>query len=963
MIEGTKLVGRAAEVADLEAEWRRAAAGELRCVLLTGDAGVGKTSLANDVVVRHAPGATILSARARPLGGVASFGLWAEALDTYLRELSPAEITELCGGPLDDLASLLRSVAAVRGATPDREPPRSRLLESLGTLLGNLARRRPVVAVLDDMHQADASSWDLLHYLALRFPRTPALVVATARPGELADQPLAVRVLLELEQEGALRRLDIEPLGQESLRELAEDVMGRAVGKDVVDWVSERSQGIPLYAVGLLRALREEGGVPRPGLRLLPEELTARIRARVGLLDGEAVAVLDLLAVAGGRVELGELVRYTDRSLEALSPVLERLTRTRLVTEEERARRVGYEVAHPVIRDTIYDGIGGARRLVLHRQVGRVLLIAGRLGEAALHFARSAVAGDDEALEVLQEALRQAEERGAYREGMRVLAALVDLLPPGDRRWLAVADALFEGAEWVVDHRADADTRTAVAALREIDALLGADADLARRGAVKARLASFLSWGTGDVTAAAAAAEEAVALHQRAGEPRLARLAALELAYARGLAGDVPALGEGAAAVLAEAEAAGDEDVALRAMGVLGTVELYRGRFAAGRDALQRSIDLARRRGQTYRVTWGLMSLGWCLGYEGRLAEAWEAFEETKRSNPAWRDANVLEIESNIRWLAGDYHGALACAREAISLNPGAQSFRRGQGLCYAVLSAVELDQVGDARRDAEAAARVYGGRTWFFGLDFVLHAEGVLAWRQGRHPEALTALRRAADGMLGKDTWALAGPVLLDLAEVAAEAGEVDTATGAAERLAAIAGRTDRDLYRALADLAAAWAILARGDRAPAAEPARSAADRLRPLGYQGFLGRALVASARALEPRDEPGAMAVLQEAAAVFTDIGAAWRRDRALSDLKGFGRAGRRAADAALGVTSLTARELEVARLAAQRLTSAEIAGRLFISHRTVEGHLANVYVKLGVNSKPDLARKLAELSLA
>jgi len=170
MIEGTRLVGRAAEVADLEAEWRRAAAGELRCVLLTGDAGVGKTSLANDVVARHAPGATILSARARPLGGVASFGLWAEALDTYLRELSPAEITELCGGPLDDLASLLRSVAAVRGATPDREPPRSRLLESLGTLLGNLARRRPVVAVLDDMHQADASSWDLLHYLALRFP-------------------------------------------------------------------------------------------------------------------------------------------------------------------------------------------------------------------------------------------------------------------------------------------------------------------------------------------------------------------------------------------------------------------------------------------------------------------------------------------------------------------------------------------------------------------------------------------------------------------------------------------------------------------------------------------------------------------------------------------------------------------------------------------------------------------------
>jgi DNA-binding CsgD family transcriptional regulator len=682
----------------------------------------------------------------------------------------------------------------------------------------------------------------------------------------------------------------------------------------------------------------------------------------VGLLDGDAAAVLELLAVAGGRVELGQLVRFTDRSLEALSPVLERLTRTRLVTEEERARRIGYEVAHPVIRDTIYDGISGARRFALHRQVGRVLLIAGRLGEASLHFARSAVAGDDEAIEVLQEALRQAEERGAYREGMRVLAAIVDLLPSGDTRWLAVGDALFDAADWVVDHRADADTRTAVAALREIDALLVESPDLSRRGAVKGRLASFLSWGTGDVAGAADAAAEAVALHRQAGEPSQARLAALELAYARGLAGDVPALEEGAAAVLAESDTAGDDDVALRAVGVIGTAAFYRGRFAEAEEALRRSAALARRRGRDYRVTWALMSLGWSLGYEGRLTEAWAAFEEAKATNAAWRDANVLEIESNVRWLAGDYRGALDCAREAIALNPGAQSFRRGQGLCYAVLSEVELDEMGDARRDADAAARVYGGRSWFFALDFVVHAEGVLAWREGRPPAALAALRRASEGLLAKDTWALAGPVLLDLAEVAAETGTVDAAAWAAERLAEIAGRTDRDLYRALTDLAAAWVILARGDRAPAVDPARAAVDRLRPLGYQGFLGRGLVALGRALEPRDEAGAMAALQEAVAVFDAVGAAWRRDRTLADLKGFGRAGRRAADAALGVTSLTARELEVARLAAQRLTSAEIAGRLFISHRTVEGHLANVYVKLGVNNKPDLSRRLAELAL-
>jgi DNA-binding CsgD family transcriptional regulator len=76
----------------------------------------------------------------------------------------------------------------------------------------------------------------------------------------------------------------------------------------------------------------------------------------------------------------------------------------------------------------------------------------------------------------------------------------------------------------------------------------------------------------------------------------------------------------------------------------------------------------------------------------------------------------------------------------------------------------------------------------------------------------------------------------------------------------------------------------------------------------------------------------------------------------------GKAGRRAAGAALGASTLTARELEIARLAAQRFTSTEIAGRLYISHRTVEGHLANVYLKLGVNSKSELAQRMAELSL-
>ncbi|HEX6492213.1 MAG TPA: AAA family ATPase, partial [Candidatus Dormibacteraeota bacterium] len=513
-----RFVGRASEVAALEAERQRSAAGELRCVLLAGDPGAGKTRLAEEALARHVNGSTTLTARARPLSTVASFGVWAEAFEEHLRQLPPEEVAALCGGFLDDLAGLLRSVAGVRRAIPDREPPRIRFLESLGTLLTNLARRRPVVLFLDDMHSADASSWEVLEYLALHFSRTPALVIAAARPGELADQPLAVRVLLDLEQQEVLRRIDVAPLGEEAVEQLAEDVLGRTVGKDVLDWVAERSRGNTLFAVGLLRALRDEGGVPRPGLRVLPEELAERVRARVGLLDASAQRVLEVLAVAGGRVELGELVRFSGRPLDELAPAVRRLTRTRLVTEDQRAHRVSYEVAHPVIAETIYGDIGGATRFALHRQVGRALLIAGHLGEAALHFARSADSGDDEAIAVLRDALRQAEERGGFREALKILGALADILPPGDARWIAVAGTLDQG-EWVVDHRADADTRSAITALREMDAVLANGSDPALRALVKSRLTSFLSWGTGQLEEAAVAADEAIGLYQAAGEP------------------------------------------------------------------------------------------------------------------------------------------------------------------------------------------------------------------------------------------------------------------------------------------------------------------------------------------------------------------------------------------------------------------------------------------------------------
>jgi hypothetical protein len=163
---------------------------------------VGKTRLAGELISRHRRGAVTLSARAYPLGANTPFALWAEALEGHLRTLPPEDVSDLCGGFLDDLAGLLRSVAVARGSAPGHETARPGLMEGLAVLLERLAGQAPVVAVLDDVHLADASSWETLAYLARNLAGSRLLVVAAARPGELAENRGATQVLLGLEQEG-----------------------------------------------------------------------------------------------------------------------------------------------------------------------------------------------------------------------------------------------------------------------------------------------------------------------------------------------------------------------------------------------------------------------------------------------------------------------------------------------------------------------------------------------------------------------------------------------------------------------------------------------------------------------------------------------------------------------------------------------------------------------------------------
>ncbi len=959
---GPELIGRREELAWLEDELSRARSGELRVVLAVGEAGIGKSRLARELLARRG-NATGLFGRAYPLGASAAFGLWIEALAPALDALSDDELVDACGGPLDDLSSLFLRVATVRGSVPERDPPAPRLLQGLARLMANLSQRAAVVAVLDDVHFADASSWEALRYFSRHLDDARLLVIATSRPEELAAHEIAAQVLFELDEDGLMSRLQLGPLDRSGLRELAEAVAGRPAQAALVDWLAERSQGNPLYAIGLLRALVDErADLSAPHLARLPERLTERVAARVRGLDAPSRETLELIAVVGRPVSLTELTELTGTSLAGLGPILARLVEAGIVLEDERGRGLAYEIQHPVLRDVIYQETGGARRRGLHRQVARWLRSRGQLAEAALHFARSAERGDDEAVEVLLDAMRQAEQREAFPEALDLQSELVELLPPSDVRWLEVLEAMYWRAEWLIDHRAETHAPVVVRALRAIDSLLAGSADHARRATVKFRLANFLAWGTGELEAAQQACEQARELYALAGEDRQALLAMREVGWIKGLRGDLAGMAADSEFVVREAQARGDRFVEMQGLAAIGYSANFRGAFAEGEAALRRAAMIAKEDDKAYRLTVVLGVLAAGIAGQGRAAEATALLEEARSANPAYRDSILLELTAIVRWIAGDFRTSMTIATDAAAW-VGAPTRRRAFGMVFGGIAALETGDVAQAQRLIGRAREVLGDRQWQFFPPLLHWSEAALDWHAGHAGECVAKLRPAAESLVHDDARKWAAYVLFDLAEAAADAGDSAAAAAAADDLDAIFRFVGLPMYRGLAATASAWACLAGGRPDRAVDAARTAVELLAPTGVRAHLARAHYALGRSLPADARPEAVEALGRAAALLEQCGGGWRRDRALDALRRLGSAGRRAAAAALGPGSLTRREREVARLAAGGMSAKEIAAALFVGERTVESHLASTYAKLGVSSKLELVRRGGDLGLA
>jgi class 3 adenylate cyclase/ATP/maltotriose-dependent transcriptional regulator MalT len=948
------LVGRAAELADLEAEYTRVQAGELRAVLLVADGGSGKTRLATELTRNHESDALCLTARAYPLGATASLGLWVEALEHHLRSLDAETIADLCGPSTEDLAALLPSVAATHPPGSVAPPPLVRQLAALANLLARLSEAAPLVIVLDDVHLADGSSWEALNYLTRNLADRPILIVLAARPVELAESRVGSEVMLGLEQEGVLRRFTVEPLQRDDVARLAQDFLGtESVSPQLVDWLMQRSQGSPLFSIGLLRALLDEGGDPaEPRLQSLPEDLAERVTARLSTLGPVERSTLELVAVLGYRVELSDLEHISDLDLESLANALAEMVRLRLVHEEDLGREVRYEIAHPLFQEAIYSGIGAARRRALHRHAARSLVQSGRLGAAAQHFVRSSSSGDPEAVSALCDALRQADALEHHRESIGLLSALLEMLPQGDRRWLDVFDAMDWQAEWVVEHRLDASMPVAIQAMRTIDQLAQASNDRVRSAAVKVHLASFLAWGPGDTDAARPLVTEARDLFDAAGEHRRALLATNEIGYLCGIDGDVDAHERVARQVLAEAESLDDGPMMLQAICSLNWALQVAGRSSEGLELMQRGLAIARREDRPYRITYLLAQQGYTLALLGRLPEARSALADAVAANSSYLDTLLPDFAATIHWLAGDLHDSIAAMRQSIPAGATETSQRRMMGVAVAAVAAAEAGDTNQLNQLYDLMVATRHG-DWWAHSDQVVWAYGAREWSRGDLGAASTQLLAATERMVAMGADLYARFALFDLAGIALEAADPQTAAIVTQRIGKL--RTpDGPALTALDTATRAAAALCAGEPVDTHALDAAAAELLR-CNWKLHHARVLVITGRAFAGTDNLAAIERWTDAAAVFADCDARPRRDACLELLDRLGPRGKRVRTSTSGPGALTSRELEVVQLAIEGLATREIGERLFIGRRTVETHLTNAYAKLGIRSRVELVR--------
>lgn len=437
------LVGRQAEWAQLQAAWRNVIRGEAHFVLLTGEAGIGKTRLAEELLDwASQQGITTARTRSYAAEGELAYApviewLRSEALQAVLADIAVFWLTEIAR-LLPEL--LLQHPTLLRPEPLTERWQRQRLFEALARVF--LQAKQPLLLVIDDLQWCDQETLEWLHYL-LRFdPKARLLVVGTARSEEAGDKHPLTTLVLHLRSADQLTEIEPHRLDTAETTVLASQVAGQNLDNQASEQLYRQTAGNPLFIVEMVRAgIRAQEreteksiailGLQAPiiDLQSLPPKIQAVIQTRLNQLSPTARPLAELAAVIGRAFTFDELSQASDSDEATLVYGLDELWQRRIVREQGIAT---YDFSHDRIREVTYTLISPMRRRKLHGRVAEALkhLYTNELDAVSIalatHYEQAGRA--EQAIHWYQQAATAAVRRSVYSSAVDYLDSALRLL-------------------------------------------------------------------------------------------------------------------------------------------------------------------------------------------------------------------------------------------------------------------------------------------------------------------------------------------------------------------------------------------------------------------------------------------------------------------------------------------------------------------------------------------------------